>query len=222
MISVFIKNFLEPISYLVYAIAFLLEYRTHKSKSEKVLLVYYLVAFVLIFYACILALDYANNNNWLYKIYYFLSALVFGYFFNSLLRKRSNKIIVTILFSAVAVNFFVSDFVITRSYFDSAGNALFFLCVVVASLLYFHELLSTMTEKNILLNFNLWLISGYIVYFLGGFFIILSYAYFTDKFNYDQRSILGDLWSVQNVLLFITSIITLSSHIWIAYRTKSR
>lgn len=222
MISFFIKNFLEPFSFLIFAVAFLLEYRTNKSMREKVLFVYYLLGTIIISYACIIALDYAKDNNWLYNIHYFFSALVFGYYFNGILIKKINKTIVTLLFSAVAINFIVTDLILTHSYFNSFSNAFLFLCMVISSLIYFKELLINMNEKNILLNFNLWLISGYIIYYLGGFLIILSYGYFTDKFTFEQRSILGDLWSVLNVLLFVTSIFTLSSQIWIAYRNKSQ
>jgi hypothetical protein len=187
---------------------------------EKVLLIYYIIATVLHTYAAILALDYANNNNWLYNIHYFLSAVVLGYYFNNLLISKSKKKIVIALFSLVVINLIVTDLIIPVTYFNSFGNAVLFLCMVVASLMYLHELLINISEKNILLNFNLWLISGYIIYFLGGFFIILSYGYFTDKLTFEQETVLGDLWPVLNVLLFVTSIFTLSSHVWIAYRKK--
>jgi hypothetical protein len=227
LLSIIIKDFLEPFSYLIYSIAFLLEYRSNKLIKEKVLLIYYIIATGLLTYAAFLALEYAsniigNNNNWLYNIHYFLSAVALGYYFNNLLVNKSKKRIVAVLFSLVAINFIITDFIITRPFFNSASTAFLFLSVVGASLMYLHELLINMSEKNILLNFNLWLISGYIIYFLGGFFIILSYSYLTDKLTSDQETILGYLWSVLNVLLFVTSIITLSSHLWIAYWKKSQ
>jgi len=191
-----------------------------------VLLIYYILATFLLGYAAIISLNYkssdAGNNNWLYNIHYFLSAVVMGYYFNNILVSKSKKKIVIVLFSLVAVNFIITDFILTKTYFNSTSTAFLFLSMVIASLMYLHELLINMSEKNILLNFNLWLISGYIIYFLGGFFIILSYSYLTDKLTYDQETILGDLWSVLNVLLFVTSIITLSSHLWITYRKKSQ
>jgi hypothetical protein len=225
LLSIIIKDFLEPFSYLIYSIALLLEYRSNKLMREKVLLIYYIIATCLLTYAAFLALQYASdstgNNNWLYNIHYFLSAVVLGYYFNNLLVARSKKRIVSVLFSLVAINFIITDFIITRPFFNSTSTAFLFLSMVIASLMYLHELLIKMSEKNILLNFNLWIVSGYIIYFLVGFFIILSYSYLTDKLTSDQETILGDLWSVLNVLLFVTSIITLSSHLWIAYRNRS-
>jgi len=226
LLSIIIRDFLEPFSYLIYAIAFLLEYRSNRLIREKVLLIYYIIATGLLTYAAMIAIDYETgtegNNNWLYNIHYFLSAVVMCYYFNNILASKSKKKIITVLFSLVTVYFIITDFIITKPYFNSTSAAFLFLSMVVASLMYLHEILINMSEKNILLNFNLWLISGYIIYFLGGFFIILSYSYLTDKLTSDQETILGDLWSVLNVLLFVTSIITLSSHLWITYRKKSQ
>jgi hypothetical protein len=200
----------------------MLEYKKSKLMREAVLIVYYLLATVIISYATFLSFDYANNNLRLYDIYYFLSALVFGYYFNSLLVKKINRKIVTGLFSLVVLNFILSDFIFLHSFFNSVSTAFLYLTVIIASLFYFHELLATLTDKNILLNFNLWVVSGYLIYFLGGFLIILSYSYFSDKLSFANRTILADLWAVQNVLLFITSTLTLCSFLWIASQARSR
>jgi hypothetical protein len=222
LISTFLRSYLEPLSYFIYALAFLLEYKRSKLMREKVLIVYYLLATVIISYACVLVFDYDKDNNWLYDIHYFLSALVFGYYFDRILVKKINRQIVTVLFILVAINFILSDFIFRHTFFNSISNAFLFLSVIIAALFYFHELLATVTEKNILLNFNLWVVSGYLVYFLGGFLIILSYSYFSDKLSFEDRIILGNLWVVPNVLLFITSVLTLCSFLWIASQIKSR
>jgi peptidoglycan/LPS O-acetylase OafA/YrhL len=143
--SLFIKNFLEPLSYFVYALAFLLEYRAHRFTKEKVLFIYYVVATLVITYACFLALDYNNNNNWLYDIYYLLSALVLGYYFRTILLRKWPKKIVTLLFALITINLLVNDLIIKHLYFDSFSVAVFFLCVVISSLVYLHELLTTMS-----------------------------------------------------------------------------
>jgi hypothetical protein len=217
-----LRNFLEPFSYLVYAVTFLLEYRKKRSTGKKVFFIYYMVAAILICYACILALDYTKNNNWLYNTHFFLSAIVFGYYFSSELIKNSRKTFVRSLFGISAVIFLYTDFFLANTYFNSLSTAFFFLCILISCLIYFHQLLNNMSEENILYNFNLWLASGYTLYSLGAFFIILSYDYFTDKLPEQNRDILGNLWSVQNILLFISSLIALTSHLWIAYRNKSR
>lgn len=220
LISPIIKDFLEPFSYLIYSIAFLLAQRSRRSVKEGLLCVYYFAGVVLIGYASILSQDYANNNNWLYNIFYFLSAATVGYYFKSVLAKKSGKKVVVVLFSAAALLYLYDIFIYKYPYFNSYSAAYLFLCVVIACLLFFHEMLTTPNEENILMKFDLWVVSGYFMYFLGGFFIILSYKYFTDTFTYDQRAILGDLWSVLNALLLFSSILTLSGQIWIAHRKK--
>ena len=127
-------------------------------------MIYYIITTGLLTYAAFLALQYANNstgnNNWLYNIHYFLSALFLGYYFNNILMSKSKKRIVAVLFSLVAINFIITDFIITKPFFNSTSTAFLFLSMVIASLMYLHELLIKMSEKNILLNFNLWLVSG--------------------------------------------------------------
>jgi hypothetical protein len=189
---------------------------------EKVLIVYYLFAMVIITYASFLAFDESKDNNWLYDIHYFLSAIVFGYYFHDLLLNKTNKKIIIVLFTLVVLNFILSDFVFRHPFFNSLSVAFLFLIVIIAALFYFHELLARMTEKNILLNFNLWVVSGFLVYFLGGFLIILSYNYFSYRLRIEDRVILADLWAVLNVLLFLTSVLTLCSFLWIASQIKSR
>lgn len=216
----FLKSFLEPLSCLIYCITLGREYYWHHVKRNGVLCIYYLAATIILSYASYLGLHYLDNN-WLYTINYLLSAFVFAYYFTGILSKKNNKIIIFLLFGITILTFLYTTIVFPKSYFNSIGAAGFFLATVISSFIFYRELLSRPSEKNILLNFDIWLISGYILYFLGSFFIILTYDYFSNRFNYEQELILGNLWAVQNCLFFIASIITLSSHLWIAYRNRS-
>jgi len=220
LFSPIIKDFLEPFSYLIYSVAFLLAQRNHRSVHQRLLCAYYFAGVLLIGYASILSQDLANNNNWLYNIFYFLSAIFIGYYFRSVLYKKSNKNAVVVLFSAAGLLYLYVIFVDRYRYFNSYTAAFLFLCIVIGCLLFFHEMLTTPKEDNILMNFDLWVVCGYFMYFLGGFFIILTYKYFTDTFTYDHRAFLGQLWSLLNALLLFTSILTLSGQLWIAHRKK--
>ena len=218
MIS-FLRNFLEPFSYLIYAVTLFLEIRMHSSFGKKVLFFYYVIATLIITYACVIALDYDDNNNWIYNIHYFLSAGVFAYYFDAILVARKEKMFVRYLLVTTIIILLITD-VISYPFFNSAGNAFFFLLIVICSFLYFNQLLVQRNEENILLNFNFWLVSGFVIYFLGSFFIILTYNYFTDKVTEEQKVLLGDLWSIQNILLLISSAITLFGHLWIIYQKR--
>jgi hypothetical protein len=218
----FLKSFLEPLSCLIYCITLGREYQLHHLKREAVLCIYYFIATAILSYAAYLGINYLDNN-WLYTIHYLFSAFIFAYYFTRILSKKINKIIVYFLFGITILNFLYTTIVFPKSYFNSMGAAGFFLASVVSSFLFYREFLSKPSEKNILFNFEVWLISGYILYFLGSFLIILFYNYFSgrSRFNYEKEIVLGDLWAVQNVLFFVASIITLASHLWTAYRNRS-
>jgi hypothetical protein len=219
MIS-FARNFLEPFSYFIYALALFIEYRANKSGKSKVLLAYYIVATILITYACIVALDYNDDNNWLYNIHYFISALVFAYYFNGILIKSLEKNFIRVLYALVIVNLFFTGIMQTNNFFNSFGVAFFFLCVVVSAFIYFYQILHYLSEVNVLRSFDLWLVTGYLLYFLGSFLVVLTYKYFTDKFVEEQRFLLADIWAIQNLLLFICSIVVLIFQLWITYHRK--
>ena len=85
--------------------------------------------------------------------------------------------------------------------------------IVVYALLFFDQVLRNVSELNILHQFDFWLASGYLMYFLGSFFIILFY----DNVEVKYRSI---LWSVKNIILLFSSLLTLAGTLWINYRLK--
>lgn len=216
----FLRNFLEPFCYLFYAIALYLGYKQEAIFSKKVLFVYYIVAFVLISYACIIAFDYNDDNNWLYNIHYVLTAFAFGVYFYSLLQKGVGKTIIVILFSLALINNLATGFFVKNTFFNSYGSSFLFLCVVVSVFIYSYQILNNVSEKNILRSFDFWLCAGYLLYFLGSFFIILSYNYFAEKLSYEQRTSLADLWAIQNILLFISSFSALIYQLWMVYQMR--
>jgi hypothetical protein len=216
----FLRNFLEPFSYLIYTVACLMAYIETKSLNKKVLLIFNSIATLLLTYACYIALDYDGDNNWLYNIHYFTSAIALGYYFSSVLQKGVGRIISLLLFFTAVVNLLITYTNITGTFFNSYGTSFLFLCVIVSVFIFFYQLLNNVTEKSIFQNFDFWLISGFLLYFLGSFFIVLTYKYFTSKLAAEQRFNLADLWAIHNVLLFIGAFTALTYQIWGAYRRK--
>jgi hypothetical protein len=217
----FIRNFLEPFSYLIYSLTLFLEFKKNNSIKEKVLFVYYVFATVVLTYACFIALDYNDDNNWLYNIHYFMTAIVFSIYFNKILVAGIWKFIVNLLFMGALIILFLTDFFLKKTFFNSYGTAFLYICVVTASLIYFRQLLKYISEENILTSFDLWLVSGFVLYFLGSFFIILTYEFFSDRLEFKQRVNLADLWAIQNILLFISSVTSLTSSLWITSQRMS-
>ena len=88
-----------------------------------------------------------------------------------------------------------------------------FITIVLYSLLYLHQLLINMKEESLLLNFNFWLVCGYLLYFLGAFFIVLYYDHFK---NYNR----GNMWQIHNIILFICSAVTLIASLQISKKNN--
>jgi hypothetical membrane protein len=218
----FIKNFLEPFSYLIYAIALFFEYRRDKTVKKKVLFIFYLISVILIGYACKVALDITDNNNWIYNSHYILSAAIFEFYFYNILVSNKTKKIVLVLYTATIIVLVGTSVFTKNSFFNSYGSAFFFIVMVTSSLIYLRQRFRQLNEENILLTFDLWLISGYVLYFLGSFFIVLTYNYYSTRLSEEKWYLLADIWGVQNVLLFISSLLAMIGHLWVSYRKTSR
>lgn len=207
----FCKNFLEPFSYLIYAIVLFFRLARDKSLQKKVLFAYYLCAIVLLTIASSMAIHTTKqkDNTWLYNIFYLVTICVLSYYFYHLLHNKSKKYAVGFLLIINLSLFITYDFVLGHFFngFNGYIFAISFLSVVVYALLYFDQLLRNVNELNILYQFDFWLVSGYLLYFLGCFFIILYY----ESLVTDQR---GSIWALQNIVLFLSSVCTLAGYLW--------
>ncbi len=212
----FLKNFLEPLSYLLYTLLLLLVLNKNSKVKIKVLFGYYLASVILTYYASFLS--YAKtlgDNNYLYNLFFFLTISTFSYYFYNVLIGRTKKYIIVFLF-VLNLFLFIEYDILLDQFNDTYNNyvtATCYLSLVVYCLFYFDQLLKNVNEVNILHEFDFWLISGYLIYFLGAFFIILFYK---DK-NEVQRAI---IWSFQNIILFTSALIALTGNLWIKYHRK--
>lgn len=212
----FFKNFLEPFSYLIYAIIFFLNFSKDKASEKKVLFIYYLCATILLLIASINAMYVEQiGNNWLYNIFYLITICVLSYYFYKILNTRRKKVAVILLLMCNLVTFIVSDIIVNNFFkeFNDKIYAICFICIVIYALLYFDQLLRNVTEQNILYQFDFWLVSGYLIYFLGSFIIILFYR------SVDINDS-GNVWALQNIILFLSSVITLTGYLRIPFRKK--
>ena len=213
----FLKNFLEPFSYLIYACVLFIKLRRDRTFEKKVLFVYYICATLLLLVASFLVIYTAEDidNNWLYNIFYLITICILSYYFYQILNNRTKKYVVTFLLVINLVLFIVYDIMLKHFYkeYNAYVVAICFLSIVVYALLYFDQLLRNVSELNILYKFDFWLVSGYLFYFLGCFFIILFYQ----SAAIEQR---GNVWTLQNVILFLSSLITLSGNLWMHYHKK--
>lgn len=220
----FVAILLEPLSYILFSIAFFLRTGNEKQVKVKVLFIYYLFAAISFSYASWMV--YKNlNNNWIYNMLYLPAVVAICYYFHETFNSRRNKIIVKFLIALNTIYFIVRIILYGNLIIiDSFGYSLLSISVSFLSFVYFYQLLKNVDEGKVWLNFDFWLISAYLLYFLGSFFIFLLYSNLTynilSTYTAQQRKLLTILWGVHNVLLFLSSVTTLVSIIWITYRSK--
>lgn len=222
----FIGNYLEPTAYLIYFIALALYARRYKGKLIIALLSYCFITFVVMLTTSILVDVTEYNTIWLYNIHAFLTITFLGFYFRSLFLSRVKTNLATLLCLLIGLYLVVKNIVLKDfQLFDSIGYSLVSAAIVFFVLMYFHQLLSNVTDQNIFRNFNFWLSSGYLVYFAGSFIIFLSYYYLTkkilDSYTPQERELLTTLWGVHNMLLFVSSFSLLIGSLWLTYRKKS-
>lgn len=215
-IESFFKNFLEPFSYFIYAIVFFLKLSRDKRFITRIFFVYYVFAALLLLMASIDAMSVEQpDNTWMYNIFYLVTICVLSYYFHRLFNSNVKKATVTFLLVTNVIIFISYDIVFGHFFnsFNDQQYAICFISIVIYALLYFDQLLRNVTEQNILYQFDFWLVSGYLLYFLGSFIIILFYR----SVNIDDS---GNVWALQNIILFLSSVVTLTGYLKIPAAKK--
>lgn len=210
LLESFFKNFLEPVCYLIYAIVFCLQFNKDKTFEKKILFFYYISATLLLLFASFNAMniDEQIDNDWLYNIFYLITICVLSYYFYQILLDKTKKLAVLFLLSVNVVIFITYDMVLGHFFksFNGYVYAICFISIVAYALLYFDQLLRNVNEQNILYQFDFWLVSGYLLYFLGSFIIILFYR----SVDIDDS---GNVWALQNIILLLSSLVTLHGYL---------
>ena len=206
-----LKDLLEPFSYLIYALAIFLMIRKRNSKGLKRLLIYYVLALPYITWAVLTRLVQINVT--LYNCFFIITVTVFSGYFLSILRGRTKRAVIGIIFLINLVLFIKAD-LLYRGFLliHTDIYAATYLSFIIYTLMYFENVITNVNERNLLTQFDFWLVSGYLLYFFSSFFIILFY----DNIDVTQRAL---IWSLQNVILFLSSLVTLFGSLWI-YRQK--
>ena len=211
-----INKFLEPFSYLIYSITLVISLHYQRSFNKTLLFLYYIFSTAVVFYASLLAYyKTLGDNNWIYNLFFLVTIVVLSWYFHRVLFGRGKKKVVKILLVVNILVFVWYNIVLKKfyGYYNNQVIAFCFLSVVAYSFLYFHQLINNVNEQSILLDFNFWLISGYLLYFLGAFFVILFYQ----NAAVSQR---GFVWGLQSFILFLSAVITLSGILWIRNQKK--
>ena len=209
----FLSNDLEVISYGLFCVAFFIQWLTKPNTAKAIMLFYYLAASFLIFYASNIAKANGNNNN-LYNLLSFLTILGFSLYFLKIIQSRIGSFFIFLMLILNLVLYFSNIYNLkTLHTYNSSVKAFVFLSIVAYSFAYFYQVLYKIKEESIFIDFNFWFISSGLLYFFGSFFIVAFYTYI----DVDNRA---DIWMIQNIILFISSVISLTGSIWIRYQSK--
>jgi hypothetical protein len=224
MIFAFLSNILEPFAYLIFFIAVYLQLVKTGASSLRLLLFHYLVCTLLMTLAAWKAF-YSQDNLWTYNVLWLQSAFFIPLYFHQRFRSRRKKWVIRALISINLLYFLINDIVYAQLFrFDSLGYSLLSVSISIVCFMYFYQVFTHVTEKPIWYDFNFWLVSGYLFYFLVSFAIFLTYHQLTsnilDTYTSEERHLLTVLWGVHNCLLFISAVTALFGHLWITYRNR--
>ncbi len=221
-----ITNLLEPVCYVIYLLAFLVQFLKTGKSPAGVAATFYLFATLIMWHASSLA-HQGQQNFFIYN--YFLlpaSVLFFCAYFRMILHTPARKNIVLILFSFNALVLILKSLLLPLPHlFDSIGFADLSISIVILSFLFFRQQLKEVSETSIFANFNFWVVCGYFISFSGSFLVFLTYYYLTQEISgdyvYKNRYLLTLLWGIPNILLFVGSLITLTGSLWTNYHKRS-
>ena len=214
---------LEPSSYALSFLFLLFYTRKNKQVKIRVLVVYYFIATLLMIRAV-----YVESNIELYNLLCLLTFVCLGTYFYYTYEVKWKKRLVIILCLLHGVYFVSYNLVLPPALlFDSAGHVFLSIGIVIMTFLYMHQILTNVTEEPLSYNFDFWFVSTQLIYHVGAFGIFLTYRYLTqrilptDLYSHDNRVLIGNVFVVHNVLLFLTSLLLSIAILWISFRRKS-
>ena len=219
---------LEPAAYFLFAAFIFYHSRNDRRTKNKVLYLYYFIATILMTKASLSGLNGESNI----EIYSFLCLITFicmgVYFYHTLTSGWKQKVVVACCMLEAAYYLTYNVFIERESVFDSIGHVLLSLGMMLMVFLFMHQVFANVKDELLSLNFDFWFVCSQMVYHLGAFAIFLTYNYLTKKilaeelYSAENRILVTKVWGVHNVLLFLSSLITASSVVWIAYHRKSQ
>jgi hypothetical protein len=192
-----------------------------------ILCAYYLISTMLMVKAVTMNNPGANNIG-IYDLLFLLTSVCIGSYFYLLLQTVAKKIVTVIICGVEGIYFILDSLIFNSSQlFDSNAYAMLSLGVVIMIFMYMHQLLSNISDEPLSSNFDFWLVSAQLIYHLGSFIIFLTFNYLSRKimpaelYSSENRAVLTKLWGVHNVLLFLSTLLTIFGVLWISFPKKS-
>jgi hypothetical protein len=224
-VNYFISFLLTPVSYALFTTGTAIYSRRFSGELKyKILMAYFFVAFIF----ALKALVQETSGLEIYNRLCIVTSIGLSFYFFQLMSTSSQKRIVVLLALVQIVYHVLSNFILadTTSIFDSMAYVILSTGMVVMIFLYVVQLLNNVTDEPLSMSFDFWFVAGQLIYFLGSFLIFLTFDYLTRKISPSHQLtdshqlMLVWLWGVHNVLLFLSSLLTVGSVLWIAYHKK--
>jgi hypothetical protein len=221
----YITHILEYSSHFLYCGSLMYYARLDTRGVIKILAGYYFLAGLFIVKATHFKSP-GESNLQVYSLLCVLTSFGLGAYLYTILIMRWKKALV-LFFCILNGGFYLFNNIGAHpQVFDSIAYVLLSSTIVILIFMYLHQMLSKVSEDPLSMNFDFWFSSAQLIYFLGSFVIFLMYGYMTGKFLADRtmrnyQIALTWLWGVHNVLLFLSSLITLGSIVWISSHKKS-
>ncbi len=223
-IDYFFRNLLEPFSFGLCFLFFLYHSWKNNKVKWRVLPVYYFLATLLMVKAA-----YSNPNIEIYSLLSLITSICLGAYFYYTLFLPWKKKLVIMLCMVQSTYYIIGNFIFSPpKILDSTGYVILSISIVVMAFMYMHQILTNVTDEPLSWNLDFWFVSSQLVYYLGSFFIFLTYGYLTQKimpsglYSYENRIYITQLWGIHNVLLFLSSLIISAGILWISFRRRSQ
>ena len=202
----FLKELLEPISYLLYGFLLFAAYAARKVEMYKLLSLYYVFASAMLFIANA-ENDAHRNSDWNYNFLFLVCILVFSYYYYHICQAIIKRRFIINCCLANTATFFY--FMIKKNglfTYNTYAYALAFISIIIYSLFYYQQVLQQVSEESILRKFDFWLVSANLFYYMGAFIVVLFY-------DYSDLTIRGELWGAQSIVLFMSCLIAFRGYI---------
>jgi hypothetical protein len=179
----------------------LLTLNIKKVSASKTLRLLFLVIASL-FFLNTLAVGYSIfhwRNIWIYDLNCLVSFVTISLFMIHVLQSPTTKRILTWVVPLYVLFFIGYTYILRKdALFNSISFAILALLVSTYCVLYFLQKINTTEEEQLTDDYIFWVCTGFFVYYLGSFFIFISFKYLTVQ----GRSI-GILWGLHNIIYFI-------------------
>lgn len=222
----FFYNFLEPISPLFPLIVIVINFRKARATPELLLLfILYFGLFILQMSASVFAL-FDRPNNIFYSLISIFSFIFISLFFHRIIFSNLAKKLILLVVIPACSFLFIGYTVFSKRdlLFNSVCFATFSIVIIIYCFIYIREKFNLMEYEKISDDYRFWVTASFLVYYIGSFFIFLTFQYLTQsglaRLTTKQIKAIGMLWGLHNFIYFISCLLSAYGLRWKKFPQK--